>query len=105
MDTNSPDISGSGNRRVVILAGRGPVFLQSIITTPVPNGNAWNMLSDVPVRNLINATRMILNVNAVTEVRLTVGERRVRIAGRETVLRFDQTEAVFQPVKVIVQSH
>jgi hypothetical protein len=59
---------------------RGDVFLQTVLTTPTPVAG-WNTLSNVPVNDIITATRMFLmqpNSNVpITEVRVTVGDREV----------------------------
>ena len=55
---------------------RGDVFLQSVITTPLPTAG-WNTLANVEVRDISTVTKLILGDTAVTEVKVSVGERLV----------------------------
>ncbi len=55
---------------------RGDVFLQSIITTPLPVAG-WNTLANIEVKDISTVTKLVLADTAVTQVRITVGERQV----------------------------
>jgi len=65
-----------GYTPVSVPQNRGDAYLQTVIPVALPVAG-WNILANLPVNDIITATKMILAANPITEVRISVGDKPV----------------------------